>query len=128
MLRNGQCDGECDYRIPGGRDAGLLGVPTQLWRLLSPTEGVKAGSTLVAYDFAGYIDGSIAATSRNISATTAFASTGLILDPSFTDDPNIVNLVFTYTGPDFQPRRLPRDRPTRHLISPVFSRAPSIER
>lgn len=78
---------------------------------LSPTEGVKSGSTLVVYDFAGYVDGSIAATSPNISATTAFTSNGLILDPSFTDDPNIVNLVFTYTGPDFQTTPAPPGSP-----------------
>jgi len=69
---------------------------------LSPTEGVKSGSILVVYDFAGYVAGSIAATSPFVTAVTALSNPGLILDPAFTDDPNIPNLVFTYTGPDFQ--------------------------
>jgi len=78
---------------------------------LSPTEGVKSGSTLVVYDFAGYVSGSVGAISPNISATTAFTNPGLILDPAFTDDPNIVNLVFTYTGPDFQTTPAPAGSP-----------------
>ena len=68
---------------------------------LAPTEGVTAGSQLVILDFAGYVAGSIFSPYGFISATTEFTTSGTLVDPSVTDDPNIVNLVFTYTGPDF---------------------------
>ena len=69
---------------------------------LGPDEGVRAGDRLIIYDFAGYIDGSIFSEIANVNATVEFTSPGGIVTPGFDDDPNIVNLVFTYTGPDFQ--------------------------
>ena len=69
---------------------------------LGPDEGVTNGSRLVIFDFAGYVDGSIFApgsVSTNVENTTDVG--GFIL-PGFSDDPNVTNLVFTYTGPDFR--------------------------
>lgn len=69
---------------------------------LAPTEGVKSGSKLVIFDFAGYVAGSIASALGTITPTVEFTTSGLLIDPNITDDPTLVNLVFTYTGPDFQ--------------------------
>jgi hypothetical protein len=70
---------------------------------LAPDQGVTNGSQLVIVDFAGYVNGSIHASLPNV--TTSISNTlpaGLLLDPNFTDDASIPDLVFTYTGPDFQ--------------------------
>jgi hypothetical protein len=68
---------------------------------LGPDEGVKPGDTLIIYDFAGYIDGSIFSDIANVSTSTEFTSSSQIT-PGFTDDANLINLVFTYTGPEFR--------------------------
>lgn len=68
---------------------------------LGPDEGVRAGDRLVIRDFAGYIDGSIFGGGPNLTASTELVSSDP-LTPGFTDDPTLVNLVFTYTGPDFR--------------------------
>lgn len=61
-------------------------------------EGVQTGSTLVIYDFAGYVDGSITAGGApGISVSTEPSSA--LPSFGFTDDPSITNLVFTYNGP-----------------------------
>src|SRR5262245_17493699 len=73
---------------------------------LASDAGVIPGSQLVIFDFAGFtafgdLSSNIAATTE---ATTAFIpDPGAVLLPSpgFTDDPNLLNLVFTYTGPPF---------------------------
>ncbi len=69
---------------------------------LASTEGIVAGTKLVILDFAGYVDGSIFSPYATITGTTELTSSGILIDPTFTDDPTIANLVFTYNGPDFQ--------------------------
>lgn len=69
---------------------------------LGPDEGVRTGDRLIIYDFNGYIPGSIFSNLANVTATIENSSTTPIFQPGQTDDPNIPNLVFTYTGPDFQ--------------------------
>jgi hypothetical protein len=68
---------------------------------LGPDEGVRSGDRLVIRDFAGYIDGSIFGGGANITRSVEFVSSDPVT-PGFTDDPNLINLVFTYTGPDFR--------------------------
>ncbi len=67
---------------------------------LGPDEGLRAGDSLVIYDFAGYVEGS-AFSPDNTTATVEFTSLPFIT-PGETDDPGIVNLVWTYTGEDFR--------------------------
>jgi hypothetical protein len=68
---------------------------------LTPDEGVRNGDRLIIYDFAGYIAGSISSAFPTVTATTELVSSDP-LTPGFTDDPTLVNLVFTYTGADFR--------------------------
>ena len=69
---------------------------------IGPDEGLRSGDRLIIYDFAGYIDGSIFTPSANVTGSVEFSSPTGIVTPGFNDDPNIVNLVFTYVGPDFR--------------------------
>lgn len=70
---------------------------------LGPDEGLRAGDKLIIYDFRGYIDGSISADGNaNVAVSVENTSLGSFVTPGFDDDPNIVNLVFTYTGPNFR--------------------------
>jgi hypothetical protein len=69
---------------------------------LGPDEGVRSGDRLVIFDFAGYIQGSVFSSLANVNASVENVTAGALLAPGQTDDPNLVNLVFTYTGPDFQ--------------------------
>lgn len=64
----------------------------------SSGEGVKTGSTLVIYDFAGYVPGSVFSPYADIAASAELVSVGLPTNPDFTDDPSLYNLRFTYTG------------------------------
>jgi hypothetical protein len=68
---------------------------------LGPDEGLRSGDRLIIYDFRGYIAGSIFSPSATVITSTENSS-GDPVTPGFNDDPNIVNLVFTYTGPDFR--------------------------
>ena len=74
---------------------------------LSGDEGVTTGSQLVIFDFAGFVPGSIVSPSPLITISTPMTANfdvttgGVQLNPMFTDDPTIPDLVFTYTGPDF---------------------------
>ncbi len=69
---------------------------------LAADQGVANGSQLVIVDFAGYVDGSVHSTLADVTASVSNTlPAGLLLDPSFTDNPLIPDLVFTYTGPDF---------------------------
>jgi PEP-CTERM motif-containing protein len=74
---------------------------------LSGDQGLTNGSKVIIFDFAGYVPGSIFAPSPDIAATTELTSNfdtsagGVQINPVFTDDPTIANLVFTYIGPDF---------------------------
>jgi hypothetical protein len=70
---------------------------------LAPDQGVRAGDKLVIIDFAGYVAGSVGTSLPNVTASTSLTlPAGMLLNPGFTDNPNIPDLVFTYTGPDFQ--------------------------
>ena len=72
-------------------------------------QGVKAGSKLVIFDFAGFAGG-LTAPAGAITATTELTSGALsLLSPDFADDPNVLNLAFTYTGPPFQTTGGPYD-------------------
>jgi hypothetical protein len=70
---------------------------------LSPDEGVTNGSKLVIVDFAGYVPGTVFSTLSNVSASVSnTVPSGFLIDPGFIDNPAIPDLVFTYTGPNFQ--------------------------
>lgn len=68
-------------------------------------QGLDTGSRYVIFDFAGYVPGSVSVipfTTFSTPNTTADLAAGIaLLSPSQTDDPNIQNLLFTYTGPNF---------------------------
>jgi hypothetical protein len=69
---------------------------------LAPDQGVKAGNQLVIVDFAGYVAGSVHSAIPTVSASVSNSlPAGLLLDPGFTDDNTIPDLVFTYNGPNF---------------------------
>lgn len=69
---------------------------------LAGDQGVTNGSQLVIVDFAGYVNGSVHSSLPNVTATVSNTlPAGLILDPKFTDNASVPDLVFTYTGPDF---------------------------
>lgn len=67
---------------------------------LGPDEGLRSGDKLVIYDFAGYVDGSVVGTENTI-ASVEYTSLPFVT-PGETDDAGILNLVWTYDGPDFQ--------------------------
>jgi len=69
---------------------------------LAPTEGLISGTKLIILDFAGYVAGSVFSPYASIVGSTELTSSGILIDPSVFDDPTIDNVVFTYTGPDFQ--------------------------
>ena len=69
---------------------------------LGPDEGLRSGDKLIIYDFAGFIAGSILTPSANVVGSAELTSPGGILAPGFDDDPGVMNLVFTYVGPDFR--------------------------
>lgn len=70
---------------------------------LAPDEGVMSGNRLVIVDFAGYVPGSVFSTLPNVTASVSNTlPAGMLLDPGFTDNPSIPDLIFTYTGPNFQ--------------------------
>lgn len=69
---------------------------------LGEDEGVRSGDRLIVYDFRGYIDGSIFSPSSQVVGSVEFTSPTGIVTPGFNDDASIVNLVFTYVGPDFR--------------------------
>lgn len=79
--------------VPGGYEFSYQGN-------FSNDEGIETGSTLVIFDFAGYIDGSIFSPYADIQASAELVSSGLPTSPEFTDDPGLFNLRFTYTGVD----------------------------
>ena len=69
---------------------------------LGPDEGVVSGDRLIIYDFRGYIAGSIFSDIATVTATTELTSPSGFVTPGFDDDPNVINLVFTYVGPPFR--------------------------
>lgn len=77
--------------VPGGFEFSYQGN-------FSNDEGIQTGSTLVIFDFAGYIAGSIFSPYADVSAMTELVSGDVPTSPDFTDDPGLFNLRFTYTG------------------------------
>ena len=70
---------------------------------LAPDQGVTKGDQLVIVDFNGYVTGSIHSSLPDVTASISNTlPAGLLLNPGFTDNPSMPDLVFTYTGPDFQ--------------------------
>ena len=63
----------------------------------SDDEGLQNASRLIIFDFAGYVADSISALDPNFTPSIEMTSSGVPIF-NFTDDPNIPNLVFTYTG------------------------------
>ncbi|OHT19976.1 PEPxxWA-CTERM sorting domain-containing protein [Edaphosphingomonas haloaromaticamans] len=74
---------------------------------LSGDQGFLEGSRLIIFDFAGFAGG-VMTPSPNIIASTELVSSvypdpgGVLPVPGYPDDPNILNLVFTWVGPPFQ--------------------------
>jgi len=69
---------------------------------ITPNLGVVSGDQLVIVDFAGYVAGSAAAPSPDISLSVSNTlPSGLSLKSGLTDNATIPDLVFTYTGADF---------------------------
>jgi hypothetical protein len=74
---------------------------------LSGDQGLTNGSQLVIFDFAGYVPGSIFAPSPFITTSVVPVANfntgagGVQTNAVYTDDPGIMDLVFTYNGPDF---------------------------
>jgi hypothetical protein len=67
---------------------------------LAPDQGVIAGDQLVILDFAGYVPGSVQSSLPDVTASVSYTlPAGMLLDPGFTDNPAIPDLVFTYNGP-----------------------------
>jgi hypothetical protein len=77
--------------VPGGYEFSYQGN-------FSNDEGIETGSTLVIFDFAGYVDGSVFSPYADIAASAELTSMDLPLSPDFSDDPGLYNLRFTYTG------------------------------
>jgi hypothetical protein len=70
--------------------------------VISTETNTFVGSKLVIFDFAGYVAGSIFSTNSLFTTSVENVSTGLAMPPGATDAASIVNLVFTYNGPDFR--------------------------
>jgi hypothetical protein len=92
----------------GSAQAGLL--PTSVtvfpeagnfrWQyaIVLPTDmKLQSGNYFTIYDFAGLVDGTVVPPDENWTVSTASGKIPPLLKP--TDDPNIPNLTFTYTGP-----------------------------
>ena len=75
---------------------------------LNPSEGMVSGNRLVIFDFAGYVEGSIFSSMADYATSTELVSSDLV-SPGFDDDPDLVNLIFTYQGPDFRTSGGPYD-------------------
>jgi hypothetical protein len=65
---------------------------------LAGDSGITQGSKLVIFDFAGF-SGGLQVPSPFVTASTELSS-GMFA-PGNGDDPNVLNLVFTWNGPDF---------------------------
>lgn len=69
---------------------------------LASSEGLKQNvSKLVIFDFAGYVAGSVSSSIADVSASAELLSS-VPLPPGVVDDPTLMNLVFTWIGPDLQ--------------------------
>lgn len=94
--------------VSGAANAGLL--PTLVtknaelentrwgYAIVLPTDmKLQSGNFFTIYDFAGLVDGSVLAPDGWMTEVKKSGTVPGLLNP--TDDPNIDNLVFTYTGP-----------------------------
>ncbi|HWE99258.1 MAG TPA: PEPxxWA-CTERM sorting domain-containing protein [Caulobacteraceae bacterium] len=69
---------------------------------LAGDQGVTNGSELVIYDFAGYVPNSISASGNpDITVSTQNVGPALLMPPGSSDNASLVNLVYTYTGPNY---------------------------
>ena len=69
---------------------------------LAGDQGLIQGSTLVIFDFLGYVPGSIDAGIYAADVTASVENTSVLLPPpGQTDDPLLANLVFRWTGNPF---------------------------
>ena len=78
--------------------AGPTGYTYNYQGNFSEDEGLQNASRMIIFDFAGYVADSISAVDANFTPSIEMTSSGVPIF-NFTDDPNIPNLVFTYTGP-----------------------------
>lgn len=67
---------------------------------INTENGQNYTTRFVIFDFGGYQAGSIFSNNANFSTSTELTSSDLSLPVGAVDDPTLVNLVFTYTGPD----------------------------
>lgn len=68
---------------------------------LAADAGLNGDSWFVIYDFIGYVPGSIFSPYADVAATAELVTAAPVTFPGSVDDPSLVNLVFTYNGPDF---------------------------
>jgi hypothetical protein len=81
--------------VPGGYEFSYQGN-------FSNDEGIQTGSTLVIFDFAGYIANSVFSPYADVAASVELMSNDVLGSVDFTDDPGLFNLRFTYTGANSQ--------------------------
>lgn len=94
---------------------------------LSGDQGLTAGSKVVIFDFAGYVPGSIfnptspfIFPSTELFSSTDTATGGVQVNAVYADDPSIINLVFTYHGPDFRTTAAPPGHPYEDITLTGF--------
>lgn len=69
---------------------------------LDSDQGLVFGSKSAIYDFAGYIPGSVTTSDPLFAAGTELFTSGLLVNPVFTDDPTITNLTLTWIGAPYR--------------------------
>jgi hypothetical protein len=67
---------------------------------INPLNHVNYRSELVIYDFSGYVPGSVFTDNPLFTSSVQLTSPTATVPPGYTDDPTILNLVFSYIGPD----------------------------
>jgi len=93
--------------VAGSATAGLLPTSVSVqseagnfrwtYAIVLPTDmKLQSGNYFTIYDFAGLVDGSVVASDGWTTTVQNSGQVPTLLNP--TDDPNIANLVFTYTG------------------------------
>ena len=68
---------------------------------LDSDQALVNGSKTSIFDFAGYVNGSVASSDVRFVAGTEALTTGMLANPSFTDNPAITNLTLTWNGGPF---------------------------
>ncbi|MBV8593080.1 MAG: PEP-CTERM sorting domain-containing protein, partial [Caulobacteraceae bacterium] len=70
--------------------------------VLAGDQGVQAGNYLYILNFGGYIAGSVHSPYSDVTASVVTSlPSSVIAPPGFTQRPGTVDLLFTYTGPDY---------------------------